>query len=326
MPGETLTIDGVDFHVLHEGPENAPLIVLCHALMSNLHMWDSLVPALHKAGYSTLRYDHVGHNRTPFPPTDKDKKPREFHCDDFTHHIHAIVHSATADPKTAPYAIIGCSMGGVLALRHALLYPGSATKIISCDAPGLTSLEASKPKWAARIQQWRDEGDNENLARATVARWFPPPCAPSVRDAALRHTRTCTLEGYEACARALMHYDYTAELRQISAAQTKVLVLAGENDEAIGPPEVLRDVADRIDGAEYVLMKDVGHIPPMHDPARFERVVLTFLEKGGWAREKGRVGRRGGGGSRGEVRGERGGERGGGGGGGGGEVGLGAGV
>jgi 3-oxoadipate enol-lactonase len=55
------------------------------------------------------------------------------------------------------------------------------------------------------------------------------------------------------------------------------MVLVGENDEAVGPPEVLRGVAEGIQGSEYVVLKDAGHLPPMHKAEEFERIVLDFL-------------------------------------------------
>ena len=219
MPSQTLLIDGIPFHTLLEGPPNSPLVFLVHALMSNHHMWDSLCPILHKAGYQTLRYDHVGHNLTLFSEQDVNGGRRKLHCDDYTRHMHDILQVSSRnnpDFTGEPHAIIGCSLGGVLAIRYALLYPNSSIRnIISCDAPGLTSLDASKPKWAARIQQWREEGSNENLAHATVQRWFPDPCPEGVRETALAQVVTCSLPGYIAGAEALMNFDYTEQLEEI---------------------------------------------------------------------------------------------------------------
>ena len=57
-------IEGINYYSLLELPDsqdkNAPCVLLVHALMSNLHMYDTTVKQLHAAGYSTLRYDHVG--------------------------------------------------------------------------------------------------------------------------------------------------------------------------------------------------------------------------------------------------------------------------
>jgi 3-oxoadipate enol-lactonase len=273
-PTTTMEIDGITFNILHEGNPTHPLIILCHALMSNLHMWDSTVRALHAAGFSTLRYDHVGHGATTFPPTPA-SRVGSIHFDTFCAHIHSMVERTT--PGRAPFGFIGCSMGGVLALRYAMLYPGQLKKVVSCDAPGMTSLEESKSKWRERIAMFEKEGV-EALAKVTVKRWFPDPCPQGVREEAFRQTVTCSLAGYVTCAEGIMDYDYEEELEKVGEGED-VMVLAGENDEAIGPPEILADVARRVKGARHVVMPDTGHIPPMHQPEEFERIVIAFLKE-----------------------------------------------
>ena len=271
MAAKTIEIDSIPYYTLVEGPQDGKLVVLIHALMANMEIWNSTVPALNKAGYKTLRYDHVGHNKTG-PPSDSN---RSFHFDDFTRHIQHIIQTRCPDEK--PYALVGCSIGGVLVLRYAQMYPGSAQKIISCAAPGAKSLEVSKPKWASRIEQFKAEGTVDNLAVSTIERWFPDPCEPSIREKALEITKTCTLPGYEICAKCTTNYDYSGELEQIRKEQ--VLILAGENDSNIGPKKVLVDVHKKIKGSKYVLMKDTGHIPPQHQPADFEKILLDFLQE-----------------------------------------------
>lgn len=262
---QTVSIDNISYYVVDEGPPDGPLVVLSHALMANHHMWDSTVLALHKAGYRTLRYDHVGHGHTTPPPVTLSASSK-YHVDDFARHLHQLVQHATVSasptqPRTQDssrgqqvHAVIGCSMGGVLALRYAMLYPGSASHIVSCDAPGMTSLEASKPKWRVRLAQFRAHGV-EDLARATVERWFPEPCEQAVKAEALVQTRACTLRGYEVCVEGIMSYDYEAELGRVGKGGQKVMVLVGEKDEAVGPEEVLRGVAGRIPGCKYVMVK-----------------------------------------------------------------------
>ncbi|ETN38489.1 uncharacterized protein HMPREF1541_06524 [Cyphellophora europaea CBS 101466] len=267
----SMEIDGILFNVLHEGDAANPLVVLCHALMSNMHMWDSTVAALHQAGFSTLRYDHVGHGETSEPPADQVGK---LHFDDYCRHIHEMVERTT--PGKSPFGFIGCSIGGVLALRYALMYPGALSKVVSCAAPGLTTLEGAEGIWGDRIAIFRNQGVDK-LAEMTVARWFPEPCPPVIREVALKQNRSCTLAGYVTCAEAVLHYDYTSELGQIQ--DEDVMVLAGEKDTAIGPREILDDVATRIRGAKRVLMRDTGHIPPMHQAEEFERLVIPFLKQ-----------------------------------------------
>lgn len=271
MAGQVISIDSIDFFVKYEGPKDKPLIILCHVLMANHHMWDPAVAALHSEGFSTLRYDHVGHGKTKFATPEAAEK--DYHFDDFTRHIHEIL-GRTA-PGTKPFGIIGCSMGGVLALRYAQMFPGTVTKIMSCDAPGLTSLEVAKPLWKERMALFRDEGV-EALAKVTVERWCPDPCGEEVRVGLYEQTCQCTYEGYRACANGIINYNYDNYLHEMQ--EEDVLVLAGENDTAIGPKEVLVDVADKIPSAKYLLMSDVGHVPPFHDSRAFNKIMIEFLQ------------------------------------------------
>jgi pimeloyl-ACP methyl ester carboxylesterase len=120
------------------------------------------------------------------------------------------------------FAIIGCSMGGVLALRYAQMYPVTLSKASSCDAPGMTSLEVSKLKWKDRMDICVSQ--------------------PGYRD-----------------------------------TPQNVVVLIGNNDEAIGPKEILMEVASKVKGGRCVSMKDTGHIPPTDSAQALEKIVLDFF-------------------------------------------------
>ena len=273
----TLQIDSITYNYLLEGPPDRPIILLIHALMSNLHMWDSTVLALHKANYQTLRFDHIGHNLTP--PPNGPSQP--YTTETMTRHMYALVSQTTNQSRLK--AVIGCSIGGVLALRYAMLHPSEVDIAISLCAPGIKSLEKAKPLWTQRIQQFEaDEREGtDTLCRATVDRWLPgdEPHDEAVRAEALKHVKTCTLEGYKVLADAIRGYDYSDQLGRLDGV--KCVVIAGGRDGAVDV-ELLKDVAARIhapEGARFVLMEDAGHIPPMHRAGEFEALVLTTLEE-----------------------------------------------
>lgn len=55
-----ITVRGLAFRYLLEGPEDAPVVAFSNSLGATLDMWDALLPAL--AGrFRTLRYDTRGH-------------------------------------------------------------------------------------------------------------------------------------------------------------------------------------------------------------------------------------------------------------------------
>ncbi|KAM0718742.1 hypothetical protein Q7P37_005813 [Cladosporium fusiforme] len=229
MPTHHLLIDGITYHIQSRGPPTGSLVLLTHALMSNLHMWDSTVSFLHKTNHRTIRFDHIGHNLTP-PPEDSS---RAYTIDDIARHMHAMVlyftpnhahesgsrdnqEGGNANARKRLKAIIGCSIGGVLALRYAMLYPSHVSTSISLCAPGLTTPPGTQALWASRIAQFETDiaSQTDSLCHATVARWIPGSTAQdeSARQEVLAQVRACSLPGYRVLAGAICGYDFEGEL------------------------------------------------------------------------------------------------------------------
>jgi len=273
-------VEGINYYTLLEPPTSkspeaaaaAPCVLLIHVLMSNLHMWDATVQALHGAGYATLRYDHVGHHNTP-PAHNEDAN---YHLDDLTRHAHQLVKARTGQMHVQ--AVIGCSIGGVMALRYAMMFPQDVDRVISIAAPGIASPERTKTVWTERIRQFEEDRrtGGDGLCRATVERWFPGGRAQDdgVRAEALTHVQTCSLQGYKLLADAIRGYDYTDEVGAVG--KVRCLIVAGDEDGAIDP-EHLREVAGKIERAEFELMEMAGHLPPMQRPDRFNGMMLQSL-------------------------------------------------
>lgn len=285
MAESNVDVEGINYFTLFELPDlqdkNAPCVLLVHALMSNLNMYDATVKALHAAGYSTLRYDHVGHHNTP-PPQQKTTErrmslggPLAYHMDDLTRHMHQLVKKRTG--QTHLRAVIGCSIGGVLALRYAMMFPKEVDQIISIAAPGITAPEDKKPLWSQRIQLFEEDQRNgeDKLCHATVNRWFPGgPEDDAVRAESLKHVKTCSIQGYKLLADTIRHYDYANELGRVQ--KVKCLIGGGTEDGAISLP-ALEDIASKIKGAEFVKLQGAGHLPPMHKTEEFNELILSFL-------------------------------------------------
>lgn len=216
----------------------------------------------------------------------KEESPA-LHFDEIARHMYALVKAATGNDRV--FAVVGCSMGGVLALRFAMLYPksiDSAGGVVACDPPGATSLEAAKPLWPARIAQFeRDVArGEETLCGATVERWIPFPRGRgskddgetvAAREKALRMVRRCRLDGYRVCADGIRNYDYEGGLGKVKA---RAMVLVGALDEAVGPRSVTEGIARNVERGQYVWLEGAGHLPPIHRPREFERILLEFLE------------------------------------------------
>lgn len=293
-----LRIDGIDFHVLYHrsdvpATEPRPFVILSHALMADQTMWHSTTAALCKVGYDVLTYDHIGHGSTGKQNTSW--KDRKWHFDDFSRHMHQMMEATR--PGELPTAVVGCSMGGVLAVRYAMMFGiprrhdkvsqseqgrqanSKKLSIVCIGAPGMKTLEPSIPKWEERKKLFREEGVHR-LAHITAERWFPEPVPPGLRERVEEMCKSTSLQGYERCAEAIVNYDYESrgQLEELqSTPHIDVLVIRGENDEAVGPKSILQDVATQT-GGRFVEMGGVGHLSPMHGPAEFEKILIEFLK------------------------------------------------
>jgi 3-oxoadipate enol-lactonase len=69
--------------------------------------------------------------------------------------------------------------------------------------------------------------------------------------------------------------DRAAPIEQIRAP---TLIIAGEED-TVYPPELAREMARRIPGAELVMFERTGHLANLEEPDRFNKLVLDFLSQ-----------------------------------------------
>jgi pimeloyl-ACP methyl ester carboxylesterase len=79
------------------------------------------------------------------------------------------------------------------------------------------------------------------------------------------------------------HAEYTnkhwasLDLRdRLPAIRARSLVIAGRND--MLPPPRAQEIADGIEGAEFVVFEDSGHFAPVEETEKFVRTVVDFLQ------------------------------------------------
>lgn len=78
---------------------------------------------------------------------------------------------------------------------------------------------------------------------------------------------------YQKTLEASVAQDRAAPLEQISVP---TLVIAGDED-TVYPPELAREIARRIPGAELVMFERTGHLANLEEPERFNKLVFEFL-------------------------------------------------
>jgi 3-oxoadipate enol-lactonase len=260
----TVNHGGSQFNVKVDGSPGSPAIALTNPLGQDLSVWDEVVRAL-ESKYLIIRHDQRGHGRTS-QPTRNTSFPQ------LTDDLVAIL-----DYLKVPtlHALIGVSMGGVVALDFGLRYPHRVGMIIPCDCHPLSS-PGSKEQWDARIALIKEKGIGA-LADQTAARWFTGPWKENPANAnALKKVRDLfaklPLSAFIANARAMDHYNY---LNQVKDLKVPCTLVCGAQDP---PLEQMKELEKQIPEVRFKIIDNCGHLPMVEQPVTFVKILDEALK------------------------------------------------
>lgn len=259
-----IAANGIDVNCEIGGPDGAPVVLCLHSLATDLSVWDELLPEL-ESRFRVVRADLRGHGGTTATPPPYDL---QLLVDDARALLDALV--------VARASVVGLSIGAIIALGLALDAPHRLDRIVVADCradapPAYVSL------WDGVIETATTVG-LEPVIDSSLERWFAASFrasgAPVIDEVRTRALRT-PVDGLVGVARAVQGLAYLDRLGEISVP---ALFVVGEEDPA-APPQVMRDMADRVPGAELVVLPGAGHLTPVEVPDAFRAAVVPFLEK-----------------------------------------------
>ncbi|MFM2479933.1 alpha/beta fold hydrolase [Celerinatantimonas sp. YJH-8] len=169
--------------------------------------------------------------------------------------------------------IVGLSQGGAIALQFALDYPQMVDKLIVVDSG---ALGAKPPRMALVGMLWLNI-----LPSALANRFFSRYILfnPAHRDEAHGRYSVAVLKrkgGKKAFTQGRGAAVSALPERVLRGIQHKTLVVWGENDQLF-PLEFGAKAAAIMPNAQFVSIKDAGHLPLMDQPAVFNRIIVNFL-------------------------------------------------
>lgn len=173
---------------------------------------------------------------------------------------------------------IGNSMGGyivqLLAVRHRSLVK---SLIISNSVAVMHTT--FRVYVEAQLEMRKAKVPAEILLKAGCSWVFSyqfisqPGMLPLLTQMALMNPYPFTDKGYEGQYAALQRFDSGPWLQQINAP---TLVLAGDQDLIFREP-LVKDLANKIQGANYYCFAECGHLPQIEYPQQFTQVVHEFI-------------------------------------------------
>ena len=234
-----------------------PLLFL-HGVGGGHHAWEHQLPYFGGLGYPSHAWDQPGYGHSAIvEPYDLE-------------HVAASLARLIESLGNEPVVLVGHSMGGMVAQEAYARYPHLIKALALCfTSPAFAggSSDFTKQFVAARIGPL-DQG----RTMAEIAAQLIPTMGSNSR-LAVQIMAGVPPDTYRKAVHLLTTFDRRKEL---AAIKVPTLVVAGSADKT-APPAVMEKMAQKIPGAEYVVLEGCGHLGPMDQPDVFNEVLHSFL-------------------------------------------------
>jgi pimeloyl-ACP methyl ester carboxylesterase len=269
-----LTVD--DGQLYYEVLGSGPPLLLLPGLGRGTSYYDPVTPLLTDQ-FQVIRVDPRGVGRSSRGPLP------------YTYERWSQDYAALLDHlRIEATAVVGCSQGSAMAMHLADCHPERVSVLVLIGA--LASVDRFiELNVRLRITLARKLGLGEEM-RDFVALWtfghelLDRPEADRLLQAGLDAIKEHTPDNYIALCESLLDWGHRKPsfLERLPHIEQPTLVACGCNDYWI-PPKFSREVARAIPGAQYVEMKDCGHVPVREQPKASAEMITSF-----WAQAQGR--------------------------------------
>ncbi len=254
-------IDGItiSYQVTTRDPAN-PVLVLINSLGTDSRIWHLVIPKFAE-DFTVVTYDKRGHGLSDLgsPPY-----RIEDHVADL---VDLLDHLEFSD-----VILCGLSVGGLIAQGLYAQRPDLVKAMILADT---AHKIGTAEMWNTRIAAIEENGLGAILD-TIMSRWFTEPFRKAENGAYCGYRNMLARQpvtGYTGTCAAIRDADFTEKAQSI---QVPVLCIVGEEDGST-PPDLVRSLADLIDGAKFELIEGAAHIPCAETPAAFAAAVRGFV-------------------------------------------------
>lgn len=268
---------------------NGKNILLLHGKNFNGAYWQTTIKALTDKGYRVIAPDQIGFG--------KSTKPQHFQYSfqQLAENTKAILDKL----NFSRIAVLGHSMGGMLATRFALMYPEITEKLILENPIGLEDYKLFSPyqtiekNYQSELKNTYDSYKKYQLTFYYDNKWKPKYDRWLNLLAGWTLSKDYPVIAWNAALTSDMIFNQPV-VYEFEKIKVPTLLIIGTRDRtAIGKanaPEELQPLMGRYDqlgkttvakipGAELLELEDVGHMPHIEVFDRFINPLLIFLDK-----------------------------------------------
>ena len=245
------------YYVEHGDGDEA--LVFIHGYTSSHHNWDATLPRL-PARYRAFAFDLRGAGES-------DRPGSGYTIEQYAEDIDLAVQALGLEK----FALIGHSMGGVMAMQYAVHHPERLSKLVLVAPAPSSGITGIDPAVRAQIKALRQ---NRELAKTMLKAFQTRPIADEVMDQQIEDNIKWQDDAYDAAFASMQSIDLSDA---VSGIQVPTLIVVGDRD--FLREDNLRDAA-RIPHCALQVFYRVGHVIPYDVPDEFVAVLVDFLEHG----------------------------------------------
>jgi len=286
IQGERLKMEYMDVKPLNS---NGQTVLLLHGKNFCGAYWEQTAHDLSAAGYRVVIPDQIGFGKSSKP-----------HRIQYSFHLLASNTCAILDSLGIDrVAVVGHSMGGMVATRFALMYPEMVTKLILPNPIGLEDWRLYVP-WAS-VEEWYTgelKQNYQSMKQYQLHSYYGGQWKPEYdRWVEIAAGWTNNIDYPRIAWNSALLYDmiYTQPVcYEFNRISVPVLLIIGQRDRtAVGKdrapeeakkllgnyPQLGRETARQIPDATLVELDGVGHLPHIEAYDRFIQPLLEFLSR-----------------------------------------------
>ena len=270
------------------GKPNGQTAVLLHGKNFCSATWQEAIAALTRAGYRVVAPDQVGFCKSSKP------QRYQFSLAQLAANTRALLHTLGIEQSV----VVGHSMGGMLAIRYALMYPQATQQLALVDPIGLEDWKAAGVPWRSVDDWYKKElaTDFESIKKYQMDVYYAGTWKPEFARWARMQAGMYAGAGKKQVAwdQALtddMVYSQPVVYELGNIAVPTTLFIGLKDRTAIGKdlappaikaqlgnyPQLGRRAAAAIPHATLVEFPALGHSPQVQDPERFDAALLKAL-------------------------------------------------
>jgi len=241
-------------------------LVFLHGIGGGHHAWDAQLPFFAARGYGAHAWDQPGYGESAgIEPYDLDQ-------------VVAALVRLIEKLEDGPVVLVGHSMGGFVAQETYARSPGHVKGLALCFTS--PAFGGSGSAFAREFIEARIRPLDEGRSMADIAARLMPsmrgtrsdPAGLALAERVMGSVPPAT---YRKAVALLTTFDRREQLPRISVP---TLLLAG-SDDSVAPASVMQRMAQKIPGADFVVLESCGHLGPMGQPDAFNAALLSFLQR-----------------------------------------------